>query len=345
LPDLRENYQYLSEYYDIQRDHKQALYYYRLYASTKDSINSQEAMIRIKEMESLSQAQSLQQEIELLRKDNEISNLKATRLKNTIFFLAAVSLMIILVFVVYYQKNRLKRETTKLLEEKNKQLEKANLKLQNSEKHLKELNSTKDKFFSIIGHDLRNPLNALLGFSEAKNIHLLVENLLEWSRSQSGNIDYNPEKTDLVNMVTEIFKVFEIHADKKGVNMVSGIPEDVFVNADRNLLSTILRNLINNAVKYTLNGGQVRVYCEQNKSEITISVEDTGIGMSENQLENLFKLDTNVTMPGTSEEKGTGLGLILCREFVDMHKGKIWATSTPKEGSTFSFTLPIKVKR
>jgi signal transduction histidine kinase len=320
-------------------------------------------------MESLSQAQTLQQEIELLRKDNEISNLKTTRLKNTILFLAAVSLMIILVFVVYYQKNRLKRETTRLLEEKNKQLEKANLKLQNSEKHLKELNSTKDKFFSIIGHDLRNPLNALLGFSElisgnsrdytseeiqryskiineaAKNIHLLIENLLEWSRSQSGNIDYHPEKTDLKPMVTDIFKVFEIHADKKGVNMVSEIPEDVSITADRNLLSTILRNLINNAVKFTPNGGQVRVFCEQNKSEITISVEDTGIGMSEKQLDNLFRLSDNVTMPGTSEEKGTGLGLILCREFVDMHKGKIWATSEPKKGSIFSFTLPIKAKQ
>ena len=369
LPDLRENYHYLSEYYDIQRDYKQALRYYRLYASTKDSINSQEAMIRIKEMESLSQAQTLQQEIELLRKDREISNLKATRLKNTIIFLAAVSLMIILVFLVYYQKNRLKRETTRLLEENNKQLEKANLKLQNSEKHLKELNSTKDKFFSIIGHDLRNPLNALLGFSElisgnsrdytseeiqryskiineaAKNIHLLIENLLEWSQSQSGNIDYNPERTDLMPMVTEIFKVFEIHADKKGVNMVSEIPEDVSVYADRNLLSTILRNLINNAVKFTPNGGQVRIFCEQSKSEITIFVEDTGIGMSETQMDNLFRLDSNITMPGTSEEKGTGLGLILCKEFVDMHKGKIWASSKPKEGSTFSFTLPIKVKQ
>jgi len=369
LPDLRENYHYLSEYYDIQRDYKQALHYYRLYASTKDSINSQEAMIRIKEMESLSQAQTLQQEIELLRKDREISNLKATRLKNTIIFLAAVSLMIILVFVVYYQKNRLKRETTRLLEENNKQLEKANLKLQNSEKHLKELNSTKDKFFSIIGHDLRNPLNALLGFSElisgnsrdytseeiqryskiineaAKNIHLLIENLLEWSRSQSGNIDYHPERTDLMPMVTEIFKVFEIHADKKGVNMVSEIPEDVSVYADRNLLSTILRNLINNAVKFTPNGGQVRIFCEQSKSEITIFVEDTGIGMSETQMDNLFRLDSNITMPGTSEEKGTGLGLILCKEFVDMHKGKIWASSKPKEGSTFSFTLPLKVKQ
>ena len=369
LPDLQENYQYLAEYYDIQRDYKQALHFYRLFTSTKDSINSQEAMIRIKEMESLSQAQAMQQEIELLRKDNEISNLKATRLKNTIFFFAAVSLMIIFVFVVYYQKNRLKRETTRLLEEKNKLLEKANLKLQNSEKHLKELNSTKDKFFSIIGHDLRNPLNALLGFSElisgnsrdytseeiqryskiineaAKNIHLLIENLLEWSRSQSGNIDYQPEKTDLWPMVSEIFKVFEIHADKKGVNLVSEIPEDISVIADRNLLSTILRNLINNAVKFTSNGGQVRIFCEQNGSEIIISVEDTGIGMSEKQLDNLFRLNDNVTMPGTSEEKGTGLGLILCKEFVDMHKGKIWASSKPKEGSTFSFTLPLKTKQ
>jgi signal transduction histidine kinase len=368
LPDLRENYHYLSEYYDIQGDYEQALHYYRLYASTKDSINSQEAMIRIKEMESISQAQTLQQEIALLRKDNEISNLKATRLKNTIFFLAAVSLMIILVFVVYYQKNRLKRETTRLLEEKNKQLEKANSKLQNSEKHLKELNSTKDKFFSIIGHDLRNPLNALLGFSElisgnsrdytseeiqryskiineaAKNIHLLIENLLEWSRSQSGNIDYNPEKTELMPMVSEIFKVFEIHADKKGVTLVSEIPQDIVVTADRNLLSAILRNLINNAVKFTPNGGQVRIFCEQNDSEITISIEDTGIGMSEKQLDNLFRLDSNVTMPGTSEEKGTGLGLILCKEFVDMHNGKIWAFSKPKEGSTFSFTLPLKAR-
>jgi signal transduction histidine kinase len=368
LPDLLENYRYLAEYYDIQKDHKQALHYYRLYASIKDSINSQEAMGRIKEMENLSQSKAMQQEIELLRKDNEISNLKATRLKNTIFFLAAVSLMIVLLFVVYYQKNKLKRETTRLLEEKNKQLEKANLKLQNSEKHLKELNSTKDKFFSIIGHDLRNPLNALLGFSElisgnsrdytseeiqryskiineaAKNIHLLVENLLEWSRSQSGNIDYQPEKTDLRPMVLEIFKVFEIHADKKEVKLVSEIPEDISVTADRNLLSTILRNLISNAVKFTPNGGQVRIFCEKNDSEITISVEDTGIGMSEKQLDNLFRLNDNVTMPGTSEEKGTGLGLLLCKEFVDMHKGRIWASSKPKKGSTFSFTLPLKTK-
>ena len=368
LPDLRENYQYLAEYYEAQRDYRNALHFFRLYASTKDSIISQEAMIRIKEMESMSQAGTLQQEIELLRKDNEISSLEANRLKNTIILLAAFALMIILVFVVYYQKNRLKRETARLFEEKNKQLEKANLKLQNSEKHLKELNSTKDKFFSIIGHDLRNPLNALLGFSElisgnsrdytseeiqryskiineaAKNIHLLIENLLEWSRSQSGNIDYNPESTDLMTVVLETIKVFEIHADKKGISLESEIQEDIILYADRNLLSAILRNLVNNAVKFTPNGGEVRIYSKQTESEITISVEDNGIGMSEEQLDNLFRLDNNVTMPGTSEEKGTGLGLILCKEFVDMHNGTLTATSQPNVGTTFSFTLPMKAK-
>jgi signal transduction histidine kinase len=368
LPDLRENYQYLAAYYETQKDYRNALHFFRLYASTKDSIISQEALIRIKEMESISQAGTLQQEIELLRKDNEISSLEANRLKNTIILLAAFALMIILVFVIYYQKNRLKRETARLFEEKNKQLEKANLKLQHSEKHLKELNSTKDKFFSIIGHDLRNPLNALLGFSElisgnsrdytseeiqryskiineaAKNIHLLIENLLEWSRSQSGNIDYNPETTDLMTMVLESVKVFEIHADKKGISLVSEIQEETNVYADRNLLSAILRNLINNAVKFTPSGGQVRIYSQQKEREITISVEDNGIGMSEEQLDNLFRLENNVTMPGTSEEKGTGLGLILCKEFVDMHNGTIRATSQPKVGTTFSFTLPLKAK-
>jgi signal transduction histidine kinase len=366
LPDLRENYRYLAEYFELQKDYEQALHYYRLYASAKDSINSQEGMIKINEMEDMFQAQTLQQEIELLRKNREISSLEKRRLKNTIFTLIAVSLMFILIFIVYYQRNRLKRETARLFEEKSKQLEKANKKLRDSENHLKELNSTKDKFFSIIGHDLRNPLNALLGFSElisgnsrdytseeiqryskiineaAKNIHLLIENLLEWSRSQSGNIDYNPETTELVPIIKETIKVFEIHADKKHVSINSEIPDDLTVTADRNLLSTILRNLVNNAVKFTPNGGNVRIYCEQSEQELTISIEDTGIGMSEQQLENLFRLNSNVTMPGTSEEKGTGLGLILCKEFVDMHRGKIWANSKPREGTTFSFTLPVK---
>jgi signal transduction histidine kinase len=271
-----------------------------------------------------------------------------------------------MVFVFYLQRNRLKRETTRLLEEKNKQLEDANKKLLESERHLKELNSTKDKFFSIIGHDLRNPLNALLGFSElisgnsrdyspdeirkyskiineaAKNIHMLIENLLEWSRSQSGNIEFNPQETDLAGLADEIVRICEIQAEKKAISITSTVPQKLNVFADRNLLSTILRNLVNNGVKYTPKNGSVTISGEQTEEGVSISVTDTGIGMSKDQLESLFSLLHGPSTEGTADEKGTGLGLILCKEFVDKHEGRIWAESQPEKGSTFTFILPGK---
>lgn len=366
LPIIQENYKNLSDYYSQMGDYRQALRMYRIYASVKDSIMSQEGLMQIKELELKFNARSLQQEIELLRKDNMIQNLQQTRLKYGIISLAVVILALILLFVVYYQRNQFKKKTTRLLEEKNLQLEKANKKLQESEKHLKELNSTKDKFFSIIGHDLRNPLNALLGFSElisgnsreysteeiqkyskiineaAKNIHMLIENLLEWSRSQSGNIEYNPQETDLTPIIEEISKIFKIQAEKKSISLETRVKDGTLVYADRNLLSTILRNLINNAVKFTSKNGGVTITGEQTGEEVTISVKDTGVGMTEDQLGSLFSLVHEPSRLGTAEEKGTGLGLILCKEFVDKHGGKIWAESEPEKGSTFTLTLPNK---
>ena len=364
LPDKREAYRYLSEYYEVTNDDRQALKYFKQYNAARDSILTEEGLIKIKEMEVKSNAKALQQEIQLLRMENEINSLKHTRLRILIIFLTAIALMGILVFIIYFQKNRFKRETNRLLEEKNKLLEKANTRLKESEQHLKKLNSTKDKFFSIIGHDLRNPLNALLGFSElisgnsreytfkeiqkyskiineaAKNIHLLIENLLEWSRSQSGNIEFSPEEEKIYPVIEEIVKIFNIQAEKKNVRIDISVPKKTRAYFDRNLLSTILRNLINNAVKFTLRGGLINISCKSDTGEITVSVQDTGIGMTAEQINNLFELTGTIIMPGTSEEQGTGLGLILCKEFVDMHNGRIWAESKPGEGSTFHFTLP-----
>ncbi len=366
LVNIQENYMNLSEYYSMTGDYKRALHLYKLYSAVKDSIMSREGLMQIKELELKFSARTLQQQIELLQKDSEIQSLKQTRLKFGIISLSVVMLALILWFWGYYQSNRFKKETNRLLEDKNRQLEKANRKLQESEKHLMELNSTKDKFFSIIGHDLRNPLNALLGFSElisgnsreyspgeiqkyskiineaAKNIHLLIENLLEWSRSQSGNIEFNPRETDLSPMVDEIVKVFGIQAEKKSISIKSEIPEGTRVFADRDLLSTVLRNLVNNAVKFTPKNGEVLVYSGQTGEGVCISVKDTGVGMTEAQLDTLFSLIHEPSSQGTAKEKGTGLGLILCKEFVDMHNGKIWAESKPEKGSTFSFILPDK---
>lgn len=367
LPIIQDNYRNLSDYYSRSGDHEQALRLYKLYASVKDSIMSQEERMKVKEMELKFNAHALQQEIELLLLDNEIHSLRQTRLKYGIFALAALSLVLILLFLGYLQRDRYKKRTTRLLEDKNKELEKTNKKLQESEKHLRELNSTKDKFFSIIGHDLRNPLNALLGFSElmagnsrdysteevqkyskiineaAKNIHMLIENLLEWSRSQSGNIDFNPRQTDLVPIAEEILKIFRTQAEKKDISIESDLESGIQVFADGNLLSTILRNLISNAVKFTPKKGQVFVSTKQQPEGVLISVKDTGVGMTEDQLASLFSL-THSTTAGTDEEKGTGLGLILCKEFVNKHGGRIWAESEPGKGSRFNLILPKEEK-
>jgi signal transduction histidine kinase len=230
--------------------------------------------------------------------------------------------------------------------------------------NLKELNATKDKFFSIIGHDLRNPLNALLGFSEllsgntrqytteeirmynkiindsARNMHQLIENLLDWSRSQSGTIDFSPRQCDLIQVTNDIQDIFRIQINKKKIGILNNIPANMKVFADKNLLSTILRNLISNAIKFTPHGGYITLSAEKADGYANISVSDTGIGMTKEQLDKMFKLDTNLTKEGTSEEKGTGLGLILCKEFVEIHKGNIRVESVPDKGSIFTFSLP-----
>lgn len=364
LPIMQENYRSLTEYYNLRGEYKQALRLHKMYSAIKDSIVSQNALMKIKELELKFNARALRQEIELLRMENELQSLRGSRLKLLIIFLAAALIALFLLLVVYSQRNRFKKEKTKLLEGKNKELESANRKLQESENHLKELNSTKDKFFSIIGHDLRNPLNALLGFSElltgnsmeyspeeiqkytkiineaAKNIHLLIENLLEWSRSQSGNMEFNPRKGELQVILNDILKIFEIQAEKKGISVIADIPDNQMIYADMNLLSTVLRNLINNAVKYTPKKGEVHIIASTADQGVEITVKDTGIGMDKEQLESLFSLVHGPSRPGTSDEKGTGLGLILCKEFVDKHGGRIWAESEPEKGSKFTVFLP-----
>ena len=364
LPLMQENYQSLSELYARRGEYKQALNLYKMFSAVKDSLISQEGLMQIKEMELKFSAAAFQQEIELLRKDKEIQSLKQTRLKYGIISLMVLILTLVLIFLLYFQRNRLKKETNRLLEEKNSELEKANKKLQQSEKNLIELNSTKDKLVSIIGHDLRNPLNALLGFSElisgnsrdysaeeiqkyskiineaAKNIHMLIENLLEWSRSQSGNIEFSPRETKLAPVIGEIVKIFEIQSDKKNISINTEIAEDILVFADVNLLSTVLRNLINNAVKFTPKKGSVLITAEQTGEGVSVSIQDSGVGMTETQLDNLFSLVHGPSTPGTADEKGTGLGLILCKEFIDKHEGRIWAESKSGKGSTFTFFLP-----
>jgi signal transduction histidine kinase/ligand-binding sensor domain-containing protein len=230
---------------------------------------------------------------------------------------------------------------------------------------LHELNASKDKFFSIIAHDLKNPFNTIIGFSEMmkESIKLndsatfyeytvminnsavqtlrLLENLLEWANSQSGKLTFIPVPIVLNDLVKEEFVMAEDMATRKKIELKSYIPDDLTVVADKNMIRTILRNLITNAIKFTYINGQVQVNTVTRNNQVEISVSDTGIGMSEETMTKLFRIDASLSIRGTDNEKGTGLGLFLCKEFVEKHRGKIWVESEEGKGSTFKFLLPL----
>jgi signal transduction histidine kinase len=230
---------------------------------------------------------------------------------------------------------------------------------------LSELNATRDRFFSIIAHDLRSPFSGILGFSEllleqiqakdytgieqyASNILKssrrmmdLLTNLLEWARSQTGMIKFEPVDIEMVNFIEEIVSMFNEISSKKSVTILTETPRTLHVSADAHMIGSVIRNLISNAVKFSTRGGKIVVRAGADASEILISVKDSGIGISESRLNSLFRPETNNATPGTDNEMGTGLGLILCKEFVEKHGGRIWAESPEGEGAIFSFTLPL----
>lgn len=240
-----------------------------------------------------------------------------------------------------------------------------------SEKELRELNETKDKFFSIIGHDIKMPVATIASFSslliddfektdpaEAKQIiHIiqkssiraldLLKNLLEWAKVQTGSIAYKPETIKVCETIEEEVDIATSHLKKKNITLLYTPNPDNYVFADRNMLRTIFRNLLSNAIKYTPEKGTIRLSGErvhQDGEFIKISIEDNGIGIPPQILPNLFTLKENYSSKGTSGEVGTGMGLLFCKEFVDMHGGSIQVESVEGEGSIFSFTLPVREK-
>jgi PAS domain S-box-containing protein len=238
--------------------------------------------------------------------------------------------------------------------------------LNEKESQLRELVTTKDKLFSIIAHDLRSPFNAILGLSEllienskdfevakskkfleiinssAKSTLILLDNLLNWAKAQTGQIIYKPEKTNLSAVVKEILEISNSIAKLKNISLNYIQTDNIEVYADLNMLKTILRNLISNAIKYTHPNGEIDISAVQNQNNIEITVSDNGIGMNEETRHKLFEIDTKITTTGTANEKGSGLGLILCKEFVEKHGGEIWVKSELGKGSSFVFSLPIR---
>ena len=230
---------------------------------------------------------------------------------------------------------------------------------------LEKLNSDKDRFISILAHDLKSPFSALLGFADllttnihtytideikarvniindsANRIYNLLEDILIWVSSQSGKLPYNPQKLNFSTICIEVIESLKLIANNKNIKINPDFSDNVYVYADKNMLNTILRNLVSNAIKYTNNGGQVDIYVEQNNTNITITVSDNGVGIQPETITTLFKFSQIQATEGTAREKGTGLGLMICKEFVEINGGKIGVTSKIGKSSNFKFTLPV----
>jgi len=237
--------------------------------------------------------------------------------------------------------------------------------LENNNKQLQELNATKDKFFSIIAHDLRGPANNLVGFADllernylkydkdklshiinlmssaAKSTFKLLENLLIWSRSQRNSISYKPEKFLCKELVKEVIEEMQHLAFAKQINLITDKNPGHFVSADKDMFKTVYRNLISNAIKFTHEGGEISIGCGKVTDKfVEFFISDNGIGIPKENLDKIFKIDKNITTVGTNDEKGTGLGLILCKDFIEKHGGKIWVKSEENKGTSFWFTFP-----
>ncbi len=229
---------------------------------------------------------------------------------------------------------------------------------------LQELNQSKDKFFSIIAHDLRSPFYGLLGltkilkneydslpseetkvyldelFSATSNIYTLIENLLEWSRIQTGKLIFRPENFDFKELLDEVATLLHQTAKLKSISIENCIDECLLISADRAMIRSLMQNLISNAIKFTKPGGSVKISCTiSDNKNIEIVVQDNGIGMDAEKISNLFKIDKNTSSTGTSSEKGTGLGLLICKEIIEKHNGQLNINSEIGKGTCISFEL------
>jgi len=256
-------------------------------------------------------------------------------------------------------------ETLKTVKEQNNSLIEQKQEIEEKNTELANLNATKDKFFSIIAHDLKNPFNVILGFcnliidfrqnidtqkikqyvekinNSALNAYKLLENLLEWARLQTLNIEPKILKEKPSDLINEVIMLSEQMSKSKNIDLQTVINCDDFILADKEMVKTILRNLVTNALKFTKPEGSVKIETQKLENDVIFTVSDNGIGIESEHINKLFRIDSKLSKTGTANEKGTGLGLILCKEFVEKNNGKIWVESEVGKGSDFKFTLPL----
>ncbi|MEM6299320.1 MAG: HAMP domain-containing sensor histidine kinase, partial [Bacteroidota bacterium] len=284
--------------------------------------------------------------------------------RNLLLAFGIAALMLVTLLGVVYWNFLKRKKLVRDVSEKNKELEVLNKQLSANKAELIEINSAKDKFFSILEHDLKGPLKSLSGFTHllsnfsgdlsreeirntsenldksVKEVKEFLESLLTWSRAQMNAITIDPEPLLVEDVVRKSFSLLRSQAEAKKVQLINEVEPKTSVYADQNAFSTVIRNLVSNAVKFSYKGAYVRVLSEQIGDEVLIHIIDTGVGISEDALKEVFRVDVRHSTTGTDNEKGTGLGLVICKELVEQSHGKIKVESQKGRGTTFSVRLP-----
>ena len=346
-----------SEILEKSRNYQESLANYKKYVEITDSLYEEKQLHQLALHRAEMDISEKENEIGLLQKNNEIKDLQLVKQKNQSRTMIITIALLVVVVALSLSYNKARKKANDLLHKKNKQI------LEQHEELIR-VNQTKDKFLSIIGHDLRNPIGAfkdvvsqLAEFpemfteelrnqiltelrDEAENTYFLLDNLLLWAKTQKNSIQFKPDKLKLNLVVKNNIILHTRLAERKNIKLKTNIAPDVLVYADHNMVDLIIRNLLSNAIKFTPENGKVRLKVrEVDDNKYEVSVKDTGVGIDEKDLSRLFDENDHLSTYGTDNEKGSGLGLILCREFVEMNGGTIRVDSKPGQGSTFSFTL------
>ena len=357
-------YQNLSATFDSLGDYKNAYGNYKLLKQIDDSLFNAEKQNQVFELEAKYQGEKKENDINRLTEENDIKAIQLQKNRNFQLFLIIMSLLVLALLIVFYSLFKLKVKTSKLFSKKNEELEIMNKNLQQSEQALKKLNATKDKFFTIIAHDIKNPLSAyraitkmltesyhLLSETEkisyinrinnsSENLYKLFQNLLLWSTSQSGSINYKPQEIDLGILAFKSIALLQENANTKNIKLDLKVESDTFAFCDSNMISTVLINLLSNAIKFSKPDNVITISSIELTNYIQISIEDRGIGIAFENINKLFRVEFDHKTIGNAPEKGTGIGLILCKEFISRNGGEIWVDSLLNQGSTFHFTIP-----
>jgi signal transduction histidine kinase len=360
--ELEEAYEGLADLYRSLNDKQTSKAYQSLSNEIKDSLFNDSILRRTSDLQLHYEAEKKQAEIEIFKKEDEIKAMQlrqTNQVKNFFIALSVLLVLLIFLFVYFISENR---KINKQLKRGLTELEIKNQEISIQKEQLSQLNQVKDRFFSIISHDLRNNLTTMKLYfdlvsnpsyeassqqefgkevaASVQNTIDLLENLLVWASGQIKGVRVEPKKVNLYALAEENIGMLRTMAIQKNISLHNETEQDAFLFADANMVNLVLRNLLSNALKFTKEGGEVSILSEEFDTYHQISVIDNGVGIDVQKLESLFTAHMNVSTQGTANEKGTGLGLMLCKDFTEKNGGKIWVESEAGKGSSFMLTFP-----